>query len=345
MGEGCLMQRFTIFFLDHRSMYLNSLGDALRQWGNRICYQSSWNMREIEAGIAYFRPDILITVGCDQPLYSTDLNILPDLCRKYNLFHVYWATEDKVHFDGWSLPFIRRIQPDCVWTIHPDCVAWYQQLGIFSQFVNFAFNPRFFPRKPASMDEPYDLTMVASAHLHMRTERFDSLAKLFFPLVQANWTTHIWGSGWLESNELIKQHFGAEVPADWIQGYLPYRQTADVYHRSKIILGIQNAQDQVTQRTFEILGAGGFMLACRTPELSRLFTDGMEIIYTDGPEHTLDLVSTYLADPELRYRIGLAARRKVLGNHTYQHRLQAIWPEFVRMVKRKRGGFDHDPFG
>ncbi|NGQ95718.1 glycosyltransferase [Brevibacillus sp. SYP-B805] len=332
------MERFTIFFLDHRSMYLDSLGDALGQWGNRICYQCSWNMREIEAGIAYFRPDILITVGCDLPLHSPDLNDLPALCRAYNLFHIYWATEDKIHFDSWSLPFISRIQPDCVWTIHPDCVAEYRKMGIDAQYLNFALNPRFFPGKPEGVEERYDLTMVASAHLHKRTDRYDHLAALMFPFVRANRKIHVWGGGWLENGGLIREHFGVDVPADWVEGYLPYRQTASVYHHSKIILGIQNAPDQVTQRTFEILGAGGFMLACRTPELSRMFTDGAEIAFTDHPSDTVELVSRYLEQPALRYRIGQAARQKVLQEHTYHHRLQAIWPELERMVSKKRGG-------
>ncbi|HZG15552.1 MAG TPA: glycosyltransferase [Candidatus Bathyarchaeia archaeon] len=332
------MRRFTIFFLDHRSMYLDSLGDTLAQIGHRIVYQSSWNMKEIEAGIAHFKPDILITVGCDIPLRSPSLDILPELCRKYNLFHIYWATEDKIHHHLWSLPFIERIKPDCVWTIHPECMASYIQKGIFAQYLNFACNPRFFLEKPAHAYEHYDLTMIATAHLDQMTYRYESLANLFFPLVQNNWKVNIWGWGWLENQMLIRTHFGVEVPSDWVHGYLSYRDTVSVYHQSKIALGIQNARDQVTQRTFEILGVGGFMLANRTEALTSMFTEGVEIVYSDSPAETLEKVSYYLAHPELRYQIGQAARRKILAEHTYQHRLEAIWPQVEPMIIAKRGG-------
>lgn len=318
-------------------MYLDSLGDTLAQLGHRISYQSSWNMTEIEAGIAYFQPDILITVGLDIPLRSPTLDVIPEICRKHNLFHIYWATEDKIHHDLWSLPFMDRIKPDYVLTIHPECVASYQQRGIPAQYMNFACNPRFFKEKPPAIGDIYDISMIATAHLDQYTYRYDSFAHLFFPLVHANQKVHVWGSGW-EGNPLVQPYFGADVPSDWLQGYLPYRSTETVYHQSKIVLGVQNALDQVTQRTFEILGAGGFMLASRTPELSRMFTEDVEIVLSESPSETLEKVAFYLAHPALREQIGQAARRKILAAHTYLHRIQDIWPVVDAMVKEKRGG-------
>ncbi len=309
------------------------------QLGNQLFYQTSWNMEEIEAGIAYFKPDVLVTIGCDLPLHSDSLNLLPELCRKHRLLHIYWATEDKIHYEGWSVPFIQRIKPDLIWTIHPDCVPLYRSMGLAASYLNFACNPRLFPSKPKDVAEIYEICFIGTTHLHKETFRYQSLRQLLFPLVRANIKTNIWGFGWLEDKELLQRQFGIELPDEWCHGYLPYKQTAGIYHRSKIMLGVQNAEDQVSQRTFEILGSGAFMIASKTTELLRLFQDGVEIVLSDSPEQTIELVSYYGKYPEKRYRIGQNARKNILENHTYGKRFAHVWNELEHALQRKRGVF------
>lgn len=329
------MKTYKIFFLDHRSCYLNSLGDVLSQLGHRVFYQSSWMPEEIEAGLAYFQPDILLTVGCDIPLRSSFPDDLPQLCRKYGLFHIYWATEDKIHHQHWSVPFVQRIYPDLVWTIHPECVHSYERLGIAANALNFGLNPRLFLPRSRQQHVRYPLSFVGTTHLEQRTYRYTSFEHLLVPLVKHQQRVDIWGFGWKESAALLQQAFGISIPDDWLHGYLAYKRTPQIYHASHIVLGVQNAPDQVTQRTFEILGSGGCMLASRTEELSRLFIDGEEIILTDSPEETLELVQYYLARPQLCVKIGQKARRKVLKEHQLAHRLRRIWPQLESMLSTK----------
>ncbi len=319
------MRTYKIFILDHRSYCLNSIGDSLAQLGHQIFYQSSWDPKEVEAGIAYFKPDILMTVGYNHALFGGFLERLPTLCQKYRLFHIYWATEDMIHHDTWSIQVVQKAKPDYVWTIHPACVEKYEQYGIPASYLNFACNPRLFPAKQKTDQEIYNIAFVGTTHLFTRTYRFDSLQHLLFPLIRANKKTHIWGSGWKKDRAQIKQEFGAIVPNDWLQGHLPYKKSSSIYRSSKIVLGVQNADDQVTQRTFEILGSGACMIASRTSALTELFQDKHEIILTSSPEETLELVDYYLAHPELRHQIGANARAKVLTQHTYQQHLLALW--------------------
>lgn len=334
-----MMGQLKIFIVDHRSIYLNSLGDTLSQMGHLIYYQASWKMNEIEAGIAYFKPDILISIGLDIPLRNASLSRLPEFCRKYNLFHIYWATEDMIQWASWSVPFIRQIQPDLVWTIHPDCVEKYRQLGIEASYLNFAFNPRLFPEKTSYLPEPYDVSFIGTTHLMNYTYRYESFRNLLVPIVQAGQKVNIWGWGWLEDKPLLLQQFGISIPDDWINGYLPYKLTLSVYHQSKIVLGVQNARDQVSQRTFEILGSGAFMIATRTEELQRLFIDREELALSDSPQETVELMRYYLQQPQLRYTIGQKARQKILSQHTYLHRFQEVWPKLEQMLAKKRSGY------
>lgn len=330
------MRKIRIFFLDHRSIYLNSLGDALSQLGYPLFYQSSWDMREVEAGIRYFKPDILLTVGCDAPLTSPSLNRLPGLVQEYRLFHIYWATEDALFHEEWSLPFVKRIKPHMVWTIDARCVKSYEVHGFAAVPLNFALNPRFFTAKPEDVTEKYEVSLIGTTHLHAPTYRMKSLKVLLVPLLQQGIPVHIWGYGWQEDPESVKKHVGITIPSHLLHGYLPYKETARIYHESKIVLGVQNAEDQVSQRTFEIVGSGGLMLANRTKSLQELFQDGEEVLLSASVEETVRFVLAYLDRREVRQAIGRRGREKILKEHTYRHRLAAIWPKVLQEMNRMR---------
>lgn len=328
------MDNCRIFFINHRSIYLNSLGDALSQHGHKVFFQSSWNVEEIRRGIAYFKPHLLVTAGVDIPEGLDDLSFIPELCEQFRLPHVYWATEDKIHYERWSLPFVRKIRPDMVLTIHPDCVALYKKEGVAAQYMNFACNPRLFPGKRDLSEEIYAIAFVGTTHLETWTYRYESLKQLLFPLVHAGVRTEVWGYNWDTSTALLRNSFGTPIPRAWQRGYLPYKHTGGVYRQSGIMLGVQNATDQVSQRTFEILGTGAFMIASRTPELQRLFDEGKDIVLSSGPQETLELVDYYSRHPAERQRIGRRARANVLANHTFAARLRQVWPDVAGLVEQ-----------
>ena len=123
------MLKYRIFILEHRTYCINSLGDSLAQLGHKIYVQSSWRQPEVEAGIKYFRPHILLTIGYNKPLFNRWKNSINPLCKKYNLFHIYWATEDEINHMEWSMPYVLATKPDLIWTIHPNCIQRYRQLG------------------------------------------------------------------------------------------------------------------------------------------------------------------------------------------------------------------------
>lgn len=327
------MEPRTVFFLNHLSCYLNSLADSLSQAGHRVCYQTSWDMNEVEAGIRHFQPDLLITVGFDKPMHEAPLERIPEICRKHRIVHIYWATEDRIHFDKISRPMVNRLQPDIVWTIHPACVAMYRGIGVDAAYFNFAFNPRKFPMKLGTGDEKYDVSMIGNAHLETRTYRYESLRQLLFPLIGSGTRVHVWGGGWKENADLLLREFGGTIPPAWITGPVPYLHTPRIYRQSRVVLGIQNAEDQVTQRTFEILGTGAFMIANRTGEMERLFEHGKELAMSSGPEETLELIRFYRNRERDRLDIGRRAHRKVMNLHTYRHRLENVWEQVEERLK------------
>jgi spore maturation protein CgeB len=311
---------------------MNSLADALTQLGHLVYCQPTWHMDEIKAGFRHLVPDILITVGYDKPMYEASLDFIPELCRTHRTLHVYWATEDRIHFDRISRPLVQRLKPDVVWTIHPACVDEYRQIGIEAASFNFAFNPVRFPAKEGLKEEIYEIAMIGNAHLDTRTYRYESLRHLLFPLVRTSTKTNIWGSGWTANESLLIREYGMSIPRNWLNGPVPYLYTSGLYRQSGMVLGIQNDEDQITQRTFEILGTGAFMIASRTRELERLLVDGEDLVLSGSPEETLELVRYYRDRPHERLRIGNNARAKVLAAHTYKHRIESVWAQIEQLL-------------
>ena len=90
---------------------------------------------------------------------------------------------------------------------------------------------------------------------------------------------------------------------------------------SKINLGLlfegnrdSASPDRITARTFEIPGAGGFMLHERTPEAEALFEDGKECVFFDDAGDMIEKIRYYLAHDEERRAIARAGRQRCLDS-------------------------------
>lgn len=55
-----------------------------------------------------------------------------------------------------------------------------------------------------------------------------------------------------------------------------------------------------------------------------LFEPGSEIVFFNHPDEIPGLVDVYLNAPEKRQRIAQAARKRILAEHTYDHRMQSL---------------------
>lgn len=76
-----------------------------------------------------------------------------------------------------------------------------------------------------------------------------------------------------------------------------------MYSSANIILGVQNLDFQVTQRSYEMLGTGGLLQTNNTTKIRSLFTPDKELAVTSSPVETTKLVKHYLNHPEDRLKI------------------------------------------
>lgn len=80
----------------------------------------------------------------------------------------------------------------------------------------------------------------------------------------------------------------------------------------------------VNQRLFDVPATGSFLLTDWREQMEGLFEPGSEVACFHSPEEAADLVRYYIDHPAQRQRVALAARRRVLAEHTWEHRLRTL---------------------
>lgn len=100
-----------------------------------------------------------------------------------------------------------------------------------------------------------------------------------------------------------------------------------IYSASKFCPNLQSGLYQVngiSVRTFEIACCGRLPFSEPQPDLSRFFEIGEEVVTFEGVEDLKREIDYYLSHPDELERMGERARRRVLADHTYQHRMREM---------------------
>ncbi|MEF3698244.1 CgeB family protein [Desulfolutivibrio sp.] len=184
---------------------------------------------------------------------------------------------------------------------HPDMLAHYQSLSGPDRTLAF------------------ETAVVWEA---TRLYRRDCLARVmpFFPTIVGD-------AGWLETF--------ADEGRRWRR--LPemayYDQLPDFYPRSEVNLNITSRQMKgaVNQRVFDVPACGAFLLTDRQEQMDALFDPDRESAIYAHPDELPDLVRHYLGRPDERRRIALAARRRILAEHTYDRRMETLFAVMRRL--------------
>jgi spore maturation protein CgeB len=155
-----------------------------------------------------------------------------------------------------------------------------------------------------------------------RLYRRDCLARIM-PFVP----TIVGDDGWLKTFP--------DVGTSWRR--LPelsyYDQVPQFYPRSDINLNVTSRQMKgaVNQRVFDVPACGAFLLTDRQEQMDALFEPGAETAVYSHPDELPGLVRHYLDHPDARRRIAMAARRRVLAEHTYDRRMETIFAVMRRL--------------
>jgi spore maturation protein CgeB len=314
-----------ILFLDSSPIWLNGLPNGFRDNGHEIKASGLLTKDNISKKIDNFEPDLIFTIGWGPEHTKIKQDWIRESVKKAKIPHIYWAVEDPHFTTSFTLPLLMRMQPDFVFTLSNEMVSFYRSINIPSGLLDFGFHHSIH-RRLQKVDPIYEskISLVANAYpnvLHDAPEHFrnHSLQTILKPLLKNKHTVNLWGRNWEQMDKIL----GESVSKNWIKGYLNYSDANKVYCSSQIMLGPQNYKTQVTQRTYEILGSGGFLLTTDTPAVRELFKPGKDLVVSSSPEETMELITYYLKNKEEREQIQRQGQISV-EPHSYKNRAAYI---------------------
>jgi spore maturation protein CgeB len=112
-------------------------------------------------------------------------------------------------------------------------------------------------------------------------------------------------------------------------GDLSYSAFREFCCRSKICLNITRwshteVYASATARPFELAAYGACIVSQPYNGIEEWFENGKEIVVVDDESDVIETYSDLLSDDETRQKLGMAARNRILKEHTYHHRAKEI---------------------
>ncbi|BBI35880.1 CgeB family protein [Cohnella abietis] len=311
-----------VLFLENHPMWIHGLPNGFRDAGHTVKISGPLTPSKIPKLLSSFRPDLIISLGWTPEHREQKRKWVRRFVASSGIPHIYWATEDPTHHESFSLPYVRSIKPDFVFTICRSMVKNYKKIGIKAAHMDFGYHRKVHHEGKSIKHLQSDIAIVANGYsrilkIYPKHFRIKSLHHLIRPLVKDRTRIDFWGRQW----EDMKPILGVGIPRNWIHGYLPYPEAHKVYNSAKIVIGPQNQLTQVTQRTYEILASGGFLLTSDTPEIRRLFKPGKDLVISRSGSQTRRLVKYYMQHPNEREQIRKQGMRAVM-RHSYKQRAQ-----------------------
>ena len=313
-----------VLFLENHPMWIYGLPNGFRDAGHDVLISGALTEKNIPELIASFNPELIMMLGWTEEHVGLKRRWIRNYVAETNIPFAYWATEDPIHAHILTIPFIKQVQPKFVFTVSKEMVAYYEKMGVPSAHLDFGYHPCIHRQEEKVAGYECRIAVVANAYpgvirVYPQFYRLESLHTLVTPLLKEGFRIDFWGARWNEMASILD----FKIPKQFLHGYLPYTEAYQVYNSADIMLGLQNTTSQVTMRTYEILGSGGFLLTSNTPAVSDLFEPGHDLIVANTPGETVKLVQYYLEHPLEREKIRQQGKMAV-SCHSYKQRAEHI---------------------
>ena len=240
------------------------------------------------------QPDVMLVV---QMNYEIWLETLYAIKSRGDVATLCWTTDD-----SWKYRQVSRfIGPayHAITTTYPDRLSDYHRDGIAHVLLTqwAAASPTLREPLPAKYCR-YKVSFVGAAHGN-RKRRIDRLRD--------------------KGIEVATFGYG------WPEGPIAAEKIPDIMRDSVISLNFANSSgaNQIKARTFEVPGAGGFLLTERAPHLEQWYVPGKEIEVFQNDRELEQKILHYLDHSAQRDAIAQAGYERTRSEHTYEVRLQA----------------------
>lgn len=165
-----------------------------------------------------------------------------------------------------------------------------------------------------------------SAPVGFMGQGYPNRVRLLSELIRQVQGLRIWGTGWPDSGPLAKAiaEAGRRISAQEVARVYNACEVVLNLHTSELAAADPEALDYVNPRTFEVAACGGFQIKEKSAALGSVLAQGQEIAVFSKPSELPGLIKHYLARPQERAAMAAAARRRVLAQHTYYHRMETM---------------------
>ena len=254
--------------------------------------------------VEQFRPDLIFAVLMHYEVWFETLDLIRE---KTPAVIVNWGTDDSWKFQQFSRFLCRHV--DLHVTTDAKALGAAAKLGI-SNIVGsqWAASSAAIAEPLPSSECAYDVSFVGMAYGNRRAH-IDELARHGIEVV-------CFGHG-------------------WPRGPVDLQQVRRIYRSSRITLNFADSglqlsggsllhSRQIKARTFEVPGAGGFLLTEENAELGSYFQSGDELVSYADDNDLAEKIRFYLNHPEERDRIARSGHMRVQREHLYEKRFAAI---------------------
>lgn len=273
------------------------------------------NLRLIEH-IRAFQPDVIF---CVLMSYEVWLETLDLIRSKSPAAVVNWGTDDSWKFSQFSRYLADHV--DLHVTTHAASMSEAEKFGINNIMVSqwAAASSRLAEPLPSRACD-YDVSFVGAAY-GSRRARVKAMARRG---IDVTCFGHGWERGPVGSKNI-----------DWV--YRSSRVSLNFADSGRQLLGINLARSrQVKARTFEVPGAGGFLLTEESQSLAQYFSIGTEMITYHDDDEIAEKIRYFLNHPDERDVIARAGHQRVRRDHLYEARFAPILTLALEIVGERR---------
>lgn len=279
---------------------------ALKNLGHDVVHFELWDRRKysdyaelnhlILKAVDRECPEVLLSV---QLQYEIFIETLEAIRRRGNVATICWTTDDSWKYREVSR-FIGKYY-HAMTTTYPEVVSKYQRDGIY-HILSTQWAARSDQLLPPLLSHQcrYPVSFIGEAHGN-RKQRVQLLQKQGVPV-------SCFGYGWPHG----------PVSAD---------DVPTIMRNSVISLNFANSrgrQNQIKARSFEVPGAGGFLLTEPAQDLEKWYNPDQEIAVFQNDKDLVKKIKYYLSHPDIRDRIAAAGFERTCSDHTYEKRLKLV---------------------
>ncbi|MBO1070542.1 MAG: glycosyltransferase [Dolichospermum sp. DEX189] len=279
---------------------------SLKRLGHEVIHFDSWdktkfaNYAEMNQALLQIveqeQPDVMLTIQMDYEIWLETLHIIQ---RRGDIATISWTTDDSWKYQEVSR-FIGKAY-HAMTTTYAEVIPKYHQDGIQNVLLTqWAANIETLqPPIPAALCR-YPVTFVGAAH----GDRQRRVAELKAKGIEVACFGHGWPAGSIAVEEIPR-----------------------IIRESIISLNFANAYkgpNQVKARTFEVPGAGGFLLTEFASGIERAYISDKEIAVFHSTEDLIEKIHYYLANTVERDTMAKAGFIRTQKEHTYDIRIQEL---------------------